>query len=150
VERLIAVGVLVVVAVVVASVLRRRGEDAPTQGASWAVPTQLDRADFTRPDAPWLVAVFSSATCLSCEATWAKAVHLSSDVVAVQEVEAAADRDLHHRYGVEAVPMVLVADRTGAVRASFLGEPTATDLWATLAELRQPGSTPDGCEHGLG
>ena len=107
---------LVVVAVVVAFVLRRRGEDAPTQGASWAVPTQLDRADFTRPDAPWLVAVFSSATCLSCEATWAKAGQLASDAVAVQEVEAAADRDLHHRYGVEAVPMVLVADanRRGA------------------------------------
>jgi hypothetical protein len=36
------------------------------------------------------------------------------------------------------------------VRASFLGPVTATDLWATLAELRSPGTLPtDGCDHGL-
>ena len=34
---------------------------------------------------------------------------------------------------------------TGAVRRSFVGEPTATDLWAELAELREPGSVPEGC-----
>jgi hypothetical protein len=31
------------------------------------------------------------------------------------------------------------------VRASFLGPATATDLWAALAELREPGSVPEGC-----
>jgi hypothetical protein len=137
------------VAVLVASVLRRRGDDAPTRGASWATPTQLDRADFDRPDAPWLVAVFSSATCLACQSVWAKAEQLRSDAVAVQDVQAVPRRDLHERYGVEAVPLVLIADGSGAVRASFLGEPTATDLWATIAELREPGSTPEGCDHGL-
>ena len=147
-RALLAVG-LVLIAVMVATVLRRRGADAPSQGPSWATPTQLDRSDFDRPDAPWLVVVFSSATCLSCGAVWTKAGHLRSDVVAVQEVEAVAARDLHQRYGVEAVPMVLVADSTGAVRASFLGEPTATDLWAAVAELREPGSTPAECDHGV-
>ena len=73
---------------------------------------------------------------------------LGSEVVAVQQVEAAQDKDLHDRYGVEAVPMILISDATGAVRGSFLGEPTATDLWATLAELREPGSTPEACDHG--
>ena len=53
--------VVVVVSVVVAVVLERRRPEAPTQ-SSWAVPAQVDRADFTRPDAPWLVAVFTSAT----------------------------------------------------------------------------------------
>lgn len=146
-RALLAVG-LVLIAVAVAAVLRRRGADAPTHGPSWATPTHLDRADFVRPDAEWLVAVFSSATCLSCQAVWEKAEHLQSAAVTVQEVEAVAQRNLHQRYGVEAVPMVLVADATGDVRASFLGEPTATDLWAAVAELRQPGSTPDICDHG--
>jgi len=147
-ERVLLVAALVVLSLGIAAVLSRRGADAPTRGASWATPTQLDRADFDRPDAAWLVAVFSSASCLSCQAVWSKAEQLRSDAVAVQEVQAVERRELHQRYGVEAVPMVLVADVTGAVRASFLGEPTATDLWATVAELREPGSTPDGCDHG--
>jgi len=149
VERaLLAVG-LVVIAGVVAALLRRRDPDAPTRGPSWATPTLLDRADFDRPEAPWLVAVFSSASCLSCQAVWAKARQLASDAVAVQELEAVHDRPLHERYGVEAVPMIVVADATGAVRAAFVGEPTATDLWATVAELREPGSTPRECNHGI-
>jgi hypothetical protein len=148
VERLLLVLVLAGAAVLVAWVLRRRSTvDPPTQGA-WPVPRQLDRADFARPDAPWLVVVFSSATCLSCGATWDKAHHLESPAVAVQEVEAGAERALHERYGVEAVPCVVVADADGVVRASFLGEPTATDLWAAVAELRAPGSTPPECDHG--
>ncbi|HEY4376909.1 MAG TPA: hypothetical protein VGM93_07110 [Acidimicrobiales bacterium] len=149
--------VLVVVFVVLAAGaaggawwLRRRTGDAPEQGASWVVPTQIDRADFTRADSPWLVLVFSSATCLSCQGTWEKARHLESDVVATQEVEAVRDKALHTRYEVEAVPMVVIADETGAVRASFVGEPSATDLWASLAELREPGSTPEACDHGTG
>lgn len=148
--QLLLVVPLLVAAVVVAGFLRRRGADAPTQGPSWATPTQLDRDDFERPDAPWLVTVFSSATCLACRSVWAKAEQLRSDAVAVQELPAVETKHLHDRYGVEAVPMVLVADTTGAVRASFLGEPTATDLWATVAELREPGSTPEGCDHGQG
>ncbi|MDQ6697468.1 MAG: hypothetical protein M3Z46_08430 [Actinomycetota bacterium] len=148
-DRLILVVALVLLALGIAAILRRRGADAPTRGASWATPTQLDRADFERPDTDWLVAVFSSATCLSCQSVWTKAEQMRSDVVAVQEVQAVEHRALHQRYGVEAVPMVLVADRAGAVCASFLGEPTATDLWATVAELREPGSTPDECDHGL-
>lgn len=131
----------------VATLVKRRDADAPEQGASWAVPTQLDRADFDRPEVPWLVTVFSSATCLSCQDTWAKAQLLESDAVAVQEVEAVERRDLHQRYGVDAVPMVLVADADGMVVRSFVGPPTATDLWAALAEVRQPGSVPPSCTH---
>ena len=130
---------------VIAAVLRRRGEDAPEQGASWAVPTHLDRRDFGRPEAPWLVTVFSSTTCLACQGTWAKAQLLESDAVSVQEVEAIEHKSLHDRYGVEVVPMVLVADAEGVVHWSFVGEPTATDLWAALAELREPGTIAPSC-----
>ena len=128
--------VLVVLAVVVALVLERRRPDAPTQ-ARWAVPSQLDRSDFTRPDAPWLVAVFTSATCDSCAQVVAKARPLESTEVAVEEIEFSADADLHRRYGIDAVPCIVVADAEGSVRASHIGPATATDLWATLAEVRE-------------
>ena len=109
------------------------------------MPAQLDRGDFVRPDAPWLVVVFSSSTCLACQGTWEKAQLLESDEVATQEVEAVADALLHQRYGIDAVPLVVVVDAGGVVRRSFVGPPTATDLWAALAELREPGSVPPGC-----
>ncbi len=147
VERLIIAAVLAVAAVAVAYILQRRRPDAPAR-AAYPVPAQLDRADFDRPDAEWLVAVFTSSTCTSCRGTWDKARHLASAAVAVQDIDVTEDKALHDRYGIEAVPMVLVADREGVVQASFLGPPTATDLWASLAELREPGSIPDSCDHG--
>jgi hypothetical protein len=147
VVQLVVVVVLGASAAAVAAYLRRRDRSVPQQGPSYAVPSQLDRGDFARPDAPWLVAVFSSSTCLACQGTWEKALLLESDEVATQDVEAVADRELHQRYGVDAVPLVVVADAAGVVRRSFVGEPTATDLWAALAELREPGSVPPGCTH---
>ncbi len=135
-DRLIVAAVVVALAVMVAVVLDRRRPDAPTQ-ARWAVPSQLDRADFARPGAPWLVALFTSATCDSCAQVVAKAGPLESPDVAVQEVEFAARADLHRRYGIDAVPCIVVADAEGVVRASHIGPATATDLWATLAEVRE-------------
>ncbi len=130
---------VLVVAVVAALVLQRRTRpDAPTQPSQYEVPAQLDRHDFERPDAPWLVVVFSSATCASCQGTVDRARPLESDQVAVEEVELGARPDLHQRYAIDAVPMLLVADADGVVRASFIGVPTAADLWAALAELREP------------
>jgi hypothetical protein len=138
----IAVAVFVV-AVVVALVLRRRSRpDAPTQVA-WTAPRQLDRTDFARPDAEWLVAVFSSSTCASCAGMVEKANVLASASVAVEELEARTRPELHRRYGIEAVPITVVADATGVVRAAFVGPATATDLWAAVAEVRHPGSTPE-------
>jgi hypothetical protein len=135
VERLVIAVLLIALAMAVAVVLERRRPDAPTQ-ARWAVPSQLDRDDFTRPDAAWLVAVFTSATCDSCAQVVAKAGPLESPEVALQEVEFAARGDLHRRYGIDAVPCIVVADAEGVVRASHVGPATATDLWATLAEVR--------------
>jgi hypothetical protein len=124
------------VAVAVAWVVRARtAEDPPTQGR-WAVPAQLDRADFTGPELPWLVAVFSSSTCLACAGTWEAAQSLAGSDVAVQQLDAVRDRALHERYRIEAVPCLVVADAEGAVRASFLGEPTRAELTETMAGLR--------------
>jgi hypothetical protein len=134
--------VLVAVCVVIALVLRRRRPEPPTQ-TRWAVPAQLDRGDFDRPDAPWLVAVFTSATCDSCPVATAKAALLASEEVAFQEVAFQARKDLHRRYRVEVVPMILVADRDGVVRVNFVGTPPAADLWAALAGARDVDLTAD-------
>jgi len=104
------------------------------------VPTQLDRVDFAGPSLPWLVAVFTSSTCDACAGTAAKAAVLASDDVAVDEIELGARGEVHRRYAIDAVPLVVVADAEGVVRASFVGPPTATDLWAAVAGLRDPGA----------
>ena len=130
--------VIVVVAAVLAVIVERRRPAPPTQ-AAWSTPAQLDRADFDRPDAPWLVAVFTSATCETCTKVRDQAAVLASGEVAVQDVEVSARKDLHDRYKIEAVPIILLADREGVVQASFVGPPTATDLWAAVAEARAAG-----------
>ena len=143
-ERLIvAVVIVVIVGIVAAVVRRRRVPDAPTQ-RRFSAPEQLDRDDFARPDAPWLVAVFSSALCDVCAQVVAKATVLDCRDVAVAEVEYSADRALHQKYSIDAVPTLVIADANGVVVKSFLGPMTATDLWAAVAEARDPGSTPAG------
>lgn len=144
----LAIVVLVgAVAGAIAWYLQRRTAPEPERGSSWTVPELINRDDFERPDAPWLVVLFSSATCLACRGTAAKAELLASDVVAFQEVDHVERKDLHDRYGIDAVPMLLIVDTVGSVRRNFVGEPTATDLWAALAELREPGTVPESCTH---
>lgn len=138
-ERFLLAAAVVIVAAVVAVILERRRPDAPMQGggtSTWQAPTQLDRADFPRPDVPWLVAVFTSATCQSCAEAMARANVLASEAVAVEEAEYTARGDLHKRYRVDAVPTVVVADAEGVVQASFVGPPSAADLWAAVAGAR--------------
>lgn len=137
--------VLGAVAAAVAWFVRRREQPEPERGPTWMVPTLVNRSDFERPDAPWLVVLFSSSTCLACQGTWDKVQALEAEPVAVQRVDSIERKDLHDRYGIDAVPMVLVVDEAGMVRQDFVGPVTATDLWAALAELREPGSVPPGC-----
>lgn len=146
--RILVVVAVTVLAAAIAYVLqRRRPAPAPVR-TGYDVPEQLDRRDFARPDAPWLVAVFTSATCEVCADVWSKAQLLDSDDVAVEEIEYARDRRRHERYRIEAVPMVLVVDSDGVVRTSFLGPTSATHLWAGVARVRDPDSAPPGCgEH---
>jgi hypothetical protein len=150
VDRLALVVVLAALAIAVALVVeRRRRPPAPTN-VGHTLPQQLDRHDFERPEASWLVAVFTSVTCHTCAAVWDKAKLLASDDVAVQQLEVTSARAVHRKYAIDAVPAVAIADASGAVRAGFLGPVTATDLWATVAELRSPGTLPaEGCDHGV-
>jgi hypothetical protein len=143
--RLVPAVVLATVVALVAVWLQRRRPAAAPVVDRHHVPTAVARADFVRPDAEWLVVVFTSATCDSCAATWEVARQLESPAVATQEVEVKAEPALHDRYGIDAVPTTVVCDHEGGVVASFLGPVTATHLWAAVAEAREPGSVPPGC-----
>jgi hypothetical protein len=138
---LIAVAIVAVVAV--AAWRLRRRPPAPPPRDAYPVPRQLDRADFPRPEAPWLVVLFSSSACLSCQGLPEKLAVLESADVATCDIDAESHGDLHRRYELSAIPMTLIADADGVVQRSFVGSFTATDLWAAVAEARAPGSTPE-------
>jgi hypothetical protein len=136
--RLLLAAVVIVVTVLVARRLERRRSDPPARDL-YPIPAQLDRGDFPRPDAPWIVVLFSSRACESCAPMAEKVAALESDTVATCEIEAAEARQLHRRYRIEGVPMVVVADAEGVVRAGFVGTVSASDLAGALADARRGG-----------
>jgi hypothetical protein len=140
--NVLAVGVAVIVAVVIALIAKRRAPEPPTQGG-FHVPTQLDRSDFPQANAPWMIAVFSSSTCDACADVVSKAQVMSSQYVSVVNVEYQTDKSLHERYAIDAVPTLVVVNDHGVVCAGFIGPVKAQDLWAAVAECRDPGSTPE-------
>ncbi len=144
-DRLILAVVVVIVAAAIGEVVRRRRvADPPTQ-ARYEAPSQLDRADFDGDG--WLIAVFTSDSCSTCADVVRKAEVVRSDDVTVQAVSFQAGRDLHERYDIDAVPCLVIADGEGVVHRAFIGPVTATDLWAAVANAREPGSidTSGGC-----
>ena len=141
-ERLVIAAVIIAIVGAVALVSRqRRVADAPTQ-REFNVPQQLDRDDFARPDAAWLVTVFSSATCDVCAGVAERAAVLESADVAVVVVEFGASQALHEKYKIDAVPTLVISDAQGVTKKHFLGPVNATDMWAAVAEAREPGSAP--------
>ena len=128
------------IAGILAYLLQRKAQETPVR-TGWSVPDQVNRADFIFPDAPWLVAVFTSSTCDTCAEVLAKATPLASDQVAVQALEAKKDKELHDRYQIEAVPLIALIDALGVVRSHFLGPVSSSQLWSSLAELRESKSS---------
>ena len=144
----LAVALLAAVAAVAAVVnvrRRRRSPEPPSQPKRFSVPAQLDRTEFYGATAPWLLALFTSETCDSCERMVGKVEPLRSPQVVVQQVTWQDDRELHERYAIEAVPCTVLADADGVVRWSAIGaDMTVTDLWAEIAAARDGSTTP--CE----
>lgn len=141
-SRLILALVVIVAAVVVARLLERRRPAPPTRDA-YPVPAQLDRLDFPRPEAPWLFVLFSSRTCDSCGPMVSRVCSLESETVATVQVEAKTDKALHDRYRIEGVPMVVLADGGGVVRAGFVGSVDTWELEDALAKA-QAADSPSG------
>jgi hypothetical protein len=131
-SRLVIALVVVLLAVAAARGLERRRRPDPPARGTYPVPAQLDRDDFPRPEAPVLMVLFSSATCDGCGPMAAKVAALESADVATCEVEFSERGDLHHRYAIEGVPMVVVADAEGVVTAGFVGSVPSSDLEAAL------------------
>jgi hypothetical protein len=134
-SRLVVALIVVAAAVVAARLLERRRPAPPTRDA-YPVPAQLDRQDFPRPDAPWLFVLFTSRTCDSCGPMVSRVCSLESESVATVQVEAQADKALHDRYRIEGVPMVVLADGDGVVRAGFVGSVDTWELEAALTDAQ--------------
>jgi hypothetical protein len=125
----------VIAAGLVAALLERRRVRRPAPApVSESAPRQVDRADFARPTASWLVLLFSSQSCESCAA-------MAADAVAVDEVDYAGRRDLHEKYRIEAVPVVGVYDTLGVARFRFAGPVPAEHIWSAVHALSARSTT---------
>ena len=134
-DRLLVLAVVAALAGLLAVLLQRWRPGGPV-ATGWSVPGHLDRADFAKPDVPWLVAVFSSTDCATCASMVTEAYSLASALVVVQEVPAESASELHDRYQVDVVPMLVVADEDGLVRAHHLGPSAPGELQAVLEGAR--------------
>lgn len=112
----------------------RSQRPAPEAPPTHHVPDRLERSDFARPDARWLVAVFTSDSCSSCAQVWRLARRLEGPEVAVQPIEAKREAALHARYGIDAVPLTVIADHDGVTRRSIAGPTTESALRTALTE----------------
>lgn len=136
----------IVLALIVISIIIANKKNTATQITSFDLPTFIDRNDFENKKAKTLVVVFSSQHCDACETVWNKVQVLQSDLVDIAKVsyQDVVGKKLHLKYQIDAVPSVLICDEQGSVFKSYLGNVTATDLWAGVAELR--GSEITVCE----
>lgn len=115
---------------------RNQHRPAPT-GVVGQAPTQLDRRDFSSPDVPMLIAVFTSATCSSCAGVLRELRAYENETTILHDVEVDADAALHQRYRIESVPLTVIADSSGQVHHAIIG-PIGPDDRTRLAEVMQP------------
>ena len=118
-SRLIVLVVLSCGASIVALLLRKLNyRNFVTSG--WSIPGHLSREDFNFLNEPWLVVIFSSESCETCKPVVTEGMKLTSLGVAIQEVTAETNKGLHEKYDIDAVPMLLLLDKFGVERSSYL------------------------------
>ena len=83
--------------------------------------------------------MFTSNTCETCDAALAQAEVLAAKDVSIVEVAWEVEPDLQIRYEIESVPLGVIADADGVVRASVIGPPKPGAFAAALktAKLRR-------------
>ena len=119
-SRLIVLVVLSCGASIAAVLLRKLNyKNFVTSG--WSIPGHLSREDFGFLNEPWLVVIFSAESCETCKPVVTESMQLTSLGIAIQEVAAETNKDLHEKYDIDAVPMLLLVDKFGVVRSSHLG-----------------------------
>ncbi len=117
-----------------ALVVSRRRPDVPT-APQFAAPQQLDPSDFGSNDTDWLLVLFSSKTCMSCRDAAVVVESIDLAEVTVVELHVEDHRATHDRYAIDAVPTLVLADREGVVRWSFLGAPPPEAVHQTLVDI---------------
>ena len=117
-------------AALVAYFVNRRASDSPSVPKN-SLPIQIDRKDFNQPEISQLVVLFSSQTCDSCNKVRELIRSIPVDSVCIQEVQFPKQRNIHERYGIDSVPIILVANADGVVIWSYAGVPP-DDLFSDM------------------
>ena len=118
----------------ISTLANRRVPDRPSVPKS-ILPYQLDRSDFNDSDVEWIFVLFTSDTCDACVSVLNKVSKISLPNVVVQNIDYATQKSLHIRYEIDAVPILLLADRNGIVQWSFAGIPPAIAISEALVNL---------------
>ncbi len=118
----------------ISALANQRTSDRPSVPKS-ILPYQLDRSDFNNPSIEWIFILFTSDTCNACESVLNEVSKISIPNVVVQNINYAANKSLHIRYEIDAVPILLLADQKGIVQWSFAGVPPSTAISEALVTL---------------
>ena len=140
-NRLIGLFALVVVAVALAALVRRRGVRAREVTGT----ARLTAAQLGRPLGAEVTFVqFSTATCATCRPVRRTLGELAADATDVAHVELDAEHhpDLVREHRVLTTPTVLVLDRAGFVRRRLAGAIDRRALHEALAAVRPAATTP--------
>ncbi|MEC7924190.1 MAG: hypothetical protein VYB80_03135 [Actinomycetota bacterium] len=130
----IMVLLLGVFAAIVAFLVNKRNSDSPSVPRN-SLPIQIDRSDFENPKTEWILILFSSDSCDSCQEVRNLIKGLTLDSFHIQEVEFPQETPTHQRYGIDSVPITLVAGTDGVVVWSYAGVPTADLLSNMVSSL---------------
>ena len=109
-------------AISVAYIANNRRTDSPSVPKS-SLPIQVDRNDFEMPDMKWLLVFFSSESCSSCIQVREILSDIPLNSIHIQEVSFPQGKNLHTRYAINSVPIVLIANLEGVVTWSYAGVP---------------------------
>ena len=121
-------------ATLIAYLVNRKRADSPSVPKS-SLPVQIDRSDFENPNRTWLLVFFSSDTCDSCIKVRDLIYGMPLNSVHFQEVSFPKGEGLHLRYGIDSVPIILIADFEGVVVWSYAGVPSAELLGDAISNL---------------
>ena len=109
-------------AISVAYIANNRRTDIPSVPKS-SLPIQVDRNDFEMPVMKWLLVFFSSESCSSCIQVREILSDIPLNSIHIQEVSFPQEKNLHNRYAINSVPIVLIANLEGVVIWSYAGVP---------------------------
>tara|TARA_Y100001968_G_scaffold331034_1_gene384517 strand:+ start:4449 stop:4898 length:450 start_codon:yes stop_codon:yes gene_type:complete len=131
---IILILVIGLTAFIISALANRRVPDSPSVPKS-ILPYQLDRSDFNEPSIDWIFVLFTSDTCDACDVVLNEVSKISFPNVVVQNIDYATNKLLHVRYKIDAVPILLLADRQGIVQWSFAGVPPSIAISEALMNL---------------